>query len=181
MTRHFRLPINGLDDVVAEPAPIRWNGFPMPLVTHPIAVQIAMAVGDPIPMLYLGAQPYGGLQWELLDCFHDVAAGVVDALAAVGLVATVEYPGWICVRTSDGEWNFGTANGVWDGDLMTGDGTEHLRSVRFDIDPASTDAAMIAFAIYQAVRPPVTSVESQSYIDGGVPELLALRKGVARG
>lgn len=52
-------------DFEAELAPERWNGFPVPLVAHDYAVQIAEAVGDPAPESYDGLRPYDGLQWEI--------------------------------------------------------------------------------------------------------------------
>lgn len=60
------LPINGLDNFEATLAPGDWNGFPVPLVAHDYARQIAEAVGDPIPQPYEGVQPYDGLQWQVL-------------------------------------------------------------------------------------------------------------------
>jgi hypothetical protein len=65
-TALFGLPINGLDNFEAEVANIRWNGFPVPLVPHIIAVQIAEAVGDPVGDPYEGLEPYNGLCWQLL-------------------------------------------------------------------------------------------------------------------
>ena len=66
-TRRFGLPINGLDHFFAEVAPDRWNGFPVPMVLHIYAVQIAEAVGDDIPEPYEGLRPYDGLCWTFID------------------------------------------------------------------------------------------------------------------
>jgi hypothetical protein len=60
----FGLPINGLDNFEAEIAPAHWNGFPVPLVAHDVAVQIAEAVGDDVPAPYEGERPYDGLCWR---------------------------------------------------------------------------------------------------------------------
>lgn len=62
----FGLPINMLDNFEAELAAERWNGFPVPLVPHDFAVQIAEAVGDTKPEPYEGLKPYDGLRWNLL-------------------------------------------------------------------------------------------------------------------
>lgn len=69
-TTFFGLPINSLDNFEAERAAQDWNGFPVPLVAHDYAVQIAEAVGDPIPEPYEGLRPYDGLCWQVLcrDC-----------------------------------------------------------------------------------------------------------------
>ena len=65
-THRFGLPINGLDDFEAPLAAERWNGFPVPLVGHDVAVQIAEAVGDLAPAPYYGLKPYTGLCWQVL-------------------------------------------------------------------------------------------------------------------
>ncbi len=66
-TMRFGLPINMLDDFEAERAEQDWNGFPVPLVAHDYAVQIAEAVGDPVPEPYEGLRPYDGLCWEIVQ------------------------------------------------------------------------------------------------------------------
>lgn len=63
----FGLPINGLDHFEAERADRDWNGFPVPLVSHDYAIQIAEAIGDPIPAWYEGDQPYDGVQWQIIE------------------------------------------------------------------------------------------------------------------
>lgn len=68
MTAQFSLPLGAaVLDFAAELAPDSWNGFPVPLVAHDFAVQIAEAVGDPIPAPYEGEQAYDGLCWEIVD------------------------------------------------------------------------------------------------------------------
>ncbi len=112
-TMRFGLPINMLDNFEAERAEQDWNGFPVPLVAHDYAVQIAEAVGDPLPDPYEGVRPYDGLCWEIV-------------CAECGMVHTAEHE---CE-------------------------SPYLRAF-----------------------PPVTSIESQVYIDGGVAALRAYPAG----
>jgi hypothetical protein len=65
-TFRFSLPINGLDSFEAELRPELWNGFPVPLVAHDYAIQIAEAVGEAAPEPYEGLRPYDGLAWQIL-------------------------------------------------------------------------------------------------------------------
>jgi hypothetical protein len=55
-----------------------------------------------------------------------LAADVVARLTARGLSVTLEHPGCVVIADEDdsgGYWWFGTANGYWDADLQSADGT----------------------------------------------------------
>jgi hypothetical protein len=82
----------------------------------------------------------------------DILPAVVAKLAALGVTATVEYPGFIAVRISpEAAWNFGTANPTWGGDLTT-DWGRALDACDFGIPRTSTDVDTLADRIAAVVR-----------------------------
>lgn len=69
---------------------------------------------------------------------------VVAALAARGIAATVEYPGYLAVASPSGHtWSVGRANPTWGADLTSADGAM-LDATDFEIPIASTDVERIA-------------------------------------
>lgn len=150
----FGLPINGLDNFEAPRALENWNGFPVPLVAHDIAVQIAEMVGDPPPDPYEGLQPYGGLCWKVGVEVDEVRQALLEALQGAGLTASWEFPGWLSIDAPDGSgdaWAFGTANGYWAGDRTSVDG-EHRYTVRLRVHHDSGDVDALAVAIVAALE-----------------------------
>lgn len=77
---------------------------------------------------------------------------VVTKLAALGVPATVEYPGFIAVPVGQKVWNFGTANEWWGGELTDANG-EQWAVAEFEGLPSDTaDAEGVANAIWELVR-----------------------------
>ena len=80
---------------------------------------------------------------------------IADKLAVdAGLVASVEYPGYIAIPSADQAsltWCFGTANDTWMGDLMNDNGSHVFESIDTGVPSTETDAGVIAFAIAKAL------------------------------
>lgn len=80
---------------------------------------------------------------------------VAQRLQAIGILARVEYPGFVAIsfrdgKTREGDFAFGTANGRWGGDFVTYSG-ETVWADTLAVSPSETDATRIAIAIVTAL------------------------------
>ena len=83
----------------------------------------------------------------ILDTLSAVAVG----LQAQGIDATVEYPGFLLLPTATGALNIGTANGMWEGDVMGDPPDEYLRPFPMAPLPLTAEAPAIIAAILDGI------------------------------
>ena len=82
---------------------------------------------------------------------NEIENAVVEQLVKLGVPATHEYPGYICIATGRADcWNLGKQTEHWGGE-MTRDG-EVVATIDFDIPVDCADAEKIAALIRQALR-----------------------------
>lgn len=87
----------------------------------------------------------------------EIELGIVAALEKMGVQASVEYPGYVCVTFRNGDtYNFGRNNDNWGGDARDKDGYEtncDSGCCEFKQHPSATatDAQAIALDIYDAL------------------------------
>lgn len=83
----------------------------------------------------------------------DTMQAVVGILNSRGFSASLEYPGFVCVRLGTNETaNFGTVNGPWGGDITDTDGAySQGLTMPKQIQGDSTNAEAIAAAIEETL------------------------------
>lgn len=82
---------------------------------------------------------------------RDTLTAVVSALTNIGLLASLEYPGFVKVTKNAVDYNFGTTNGAWGGDVLTDEGENAILFLARQIPPTETDAVLIASTIEDAI------------------------------